>query len=307
MEAGFGVEDSPAAWCRPPAAAGSSPALAWGLDLSSAQVFRAKGPDPWKCTAPVLFRDAPRRCRKCPGCMLHREWVWSRKGANEAVASRETRMVTLTCRGGVAPDYHAVQKFLAGVLKLDRTRRYLCTEETGPQGGRLHWHLLLHTNAKAVTKRSLEALWPHGFTVVRLARSEALARYIAKYNAKAGRMRASPRYGLCRVVMGCEHDTSPQGWESFRAIQLRALEAFAERRKMRLDPLSYRAVKKPKPEHENDPPDGLLRTAQPVVRRKVATKKKRGQTTKQKRKLPMKSEETIWLSDTGNDLDTQQD
>jgi len=82
--------------------------------------------------------------------------------------------------------------------------RYACIAERGSAGGRLHYHLLLHTTAD-VTKRKLLS-WPGGFFRFRLASGKkrvnlpqghrALARYLAKYVTKqAGRWRFSQGYG----------------------------------------------------------------------------------------------------------------
>ena len=90
--------------------------------------------------------------------------------------------------------YQAVQVLLRGIRKIDPHMRYLVTEENGERNGRLHWHALLHVSEQ-VTKRSIEALWPHGYTVCRLAKDARLAQYMAKYQAKAGRLRASIHYG----------------------------------------------------------------------------------------------------------------
>ena len=155
-----------------------------------------------QCLSPFTLLDGRDvRCRKCAGCRRQRMAVWSARGYSEGVSSPRTWFATLTFAGDRDPGYSGVQGFLKQARKLDPLLRYMCTEETGSRNGRRHWHLLIHC-AESVQRRDLEALWPHGFTSLRLVKGPKLAAYIAKYQGKGGVLRASPRYGKLKVRPG---------------------------------------------------------------------------------------------------------
>lgn len=176
--------------------------------------------DRWKCEAPRTSPlGNPVRCRKCLGCLRKRQWIWSRRAEREFEASARSWWVTLTHREGNSPSFREVQRALSRIRKVDREMRYLCTEEYGERLGRLHWHVLLHCQ-NAVTKKIIESVWPHGFTKARLAKSAALAKYMAKYQAKAGRLRASKHYGSVIIFPGIEFAGTPDAWSQLRKRQL---------------------------------------------------------------------------------------
>jgi hypothetical protein len=93
-----------------------------------------------------------------------------------------------------------VKLFFKRLRKNKHEFRYLISEERGETANRLHWHVLLHCN-NSLTKRKLVAQWHIGNVHCRLARSDGLGRYMAKYAAKQSRIRASVRYGQVQHLL----------------------------------------------------------------------------------------------------------
>jgi hypothetical protein len=163
--------------------------------------------------------------------------MWKARATAEFNTSPRTWWVTLTWRGDVPASYGDVAKFLRKLRKIDPQLRYLVTEEVGELGQRRHWHALVHCS-ESLSKAQLEAAWPHGFLKPRLATSARLARYMAKYQGKAGGvLRASTRYGLWPVMLDARAEPlplprygarirlkadraelSPEAWQRFRAL-----------------------------------------------------------------------------------------
>lgn len=172
------------------------------------------------------------RCRKCPHCLRYRTRVWAARAMYEYRASVRTWLGTFTFR----PEEHdrilnlerhqyaqnnqdfdlltedqqfqsrhrRCSKFLTLWAKRVRKNsaarlRYLLVLESH-KSGLPHYHALVHEpENKGVTKRVLEAAWPHGFTNFRLIEDGERwgPTYACKYLNKSARarVRASQRYG----------------------------------------------------------------------------------------------------------------
>jgi len=172
-------------------------------------------------------------CRKCTACLRYLAWFWRSRAETELAQAKRTWMVTFTCR----PDFHVwidhecatrernfwaqptdkifaarskvfgkeITKYLKRLRKQTKTKiRYLLIAERHDGSdtsefmrGRPHYHMLLHEQDIAVTKRVIQAQWAHGFTDAKLADTGA-SWYVSKYITKASqaRVRASLRYGL---------------------------------------------------------------------------------------------------------------
>lgn len=146
------------------------------------------------------------RCRKCVPCGKMRARLWMQRAVVEFCSSERTWWVTYTYRpGNEFLPYEEVKKAHKVLLKAHRFR-FVCSEEEGETNGRKHFHVLYHGDHD-LQRRHFEAVWKHGFVHARLARSAGLGAYLAKYAAKAGRIRASLHYGdqlrACHRVQPC--------------------------------------------------------------------------------------------------------
>jgi len=124
--------------------------------------------------------------------------MWYARMMSESELALRTWFVTLTyARDEKQGAYREVQRFLKRLRKsLPRGAfRYVAVLEAGDEGGRLHWHMLLHCYCR-VTKRQIQAEWQRtGFSGCRLARPETVS-YLAHYSASAMLgVHASVRYG----------------------------------------------------------------------------------------------------------------
>lgn len=133
------------------------------------------------------------RCRKCEECLKMRQRLWMRRAAFEYELHDRTWWCTFTYRGDSEKSYEDVKLFFKKLRKKHEFR-YLISEERGEKNDRLHWHALLHCRT-TLTKRSIESAWSLGNSKLRLARTENLGAYMAKYAAKQSRIRASRYYG----------------------------------------------------------------------------------------------------------------
>lgn len=135
------------------------------------------------------------RCRKCPACLRHRARMWYARSMREVVAADRTWFVTLTWRGDAptAP-YRDIQLYLKRLRRRVGPVRFMAVQEAGDEGGRLHWHLLLHTGDH-VRVRHLRHDWPVGFCKFAHATPDKVG-YMAHYGVKSMlRVHASLRYG----------------------------------------------------------------------------------------------------------------
>jgi len=175
--------------------------------------------------------DVP--CRQCPNCLRQRRAVWSARAIEEYRVAVRTWLGTFT----LSPDEHEMVRHLcvkeAAIKHLDfdafgddekfrrrhikiskwltlwlkRVRknsgapmRYMMVCEAH-KSGLPHYHALIHESVldKPVTKRTLQAAWPHGFTNFKLLPDDESwhATYACKYLSKSilARVRASIGYG----------------------------------------------------------------------------------------------------------------
>lgn len=156
------------------------------------------------CENPVLGFMGYVPCRKCATCQRIKSWKWVQRALDEMVFHPRTWFVTLTFRRVPDDPYVEVQKWLKRVRKElgDDKIRYLCAQERGGRGGRLHFHLLVHGSA-GLSGRMVRAQWRGGITHARLVHgvgckakgASPAAGYVAKYATKDNRVRASGGYG----------------------------------------------------------------------------------------------------------------
>lgn len=155
------------------------------------------------------------RCRRCLPCLNRRADDWSGRAGAEIAASKRTWVVTLTYApktfeawafAELDPERAAgdeLTRFLKRLRKL-YPFRYLAALEYGETGGRIHHHLLIHSDTN-LRRRDIAAAWQRkGFDHCRLvdlssayAKAKA-AQYVAKYITKSltTRLRASNHYGM---------------------------------------------------------------------------------------------------------------
>lgn len=158
---------------------------------------------PHACLTPGSWEGHPVRCRKCRGCRKHREWQWMRRVATEYACHPSTWFITLTLREqATAQTYEAVRLCLRDVRREFGYAKYVTTEERGSENDRLHWHVLLHLPCGDTRDSVRDAVrWPWGFRdVSRVASARRAGRYVGKYLAKGGKLRASFAYGEGREV-----------------------------------------------------------------------------------------------------------
>ncbi len=172
-------------------------------------------------------------CRQCLNCLRQRRAVWTARAIEEYRLATRTWFGTFT----LTPDEHEMVRHLcvkeASTVHLDfdalsaddrfkrrhikiskwltlwlkRVRknsgaplRYMMVCEAH-KSGLPHYHALVHESAldKQVTKRTLQAAWPHGFTSFKLLPHDESwrAAYACKYLSKSilARVRASIGYG----------------------------------------------------------------------------------------------------------------
>ncbi len=173
------------------------------------------------------------RCRKCGPCRRQRQRMWSARAILEYRQSYRTWLGTLTLRpedhdhvlnmcrakdaeGGhdfdkLSPDeqflerHKRISRYLTLWLKRIRKNsganlRYLMVCEAH-KNNLPHYHALIHEPEceQRVTKRVLQAGWPHGFSSFKLLADDESsgATYACKYLSKSAlaRVRASVGYG----------------------------------------------------------------------------------------------------------------
>lgn len=114
---------------------------------------------------------------------------------HECRIAERTWFGTFTWRGDapLAP-YSDIQKYLKRLRKRIGPVRFMAVQEAGDEGGRLHWHMLLHCSQK-VRVRDLRHDWPPGFCKFQVATPDKVG-YIANYGVQSMlRVHASIRYG----------------------------------------------------------------------------------------------------------------
>lgn len=158
-----------------------------------------------RCASPVVLpRGMHRACGVCSKCLDYLRWVWKQRILLELQSHSRNVFLTLTFRNDGTDHGKSIQDWLKRIRKSGDPIRFSCFWENGERFGRLHAHLLIHSNGKLST-RDIRAQWKEGFT-----RSRVLGKYdpkIASYASKAAsyaskslgtgklRRRASVRYG----------------------------------------------------------------------------------------------------------------
>lgn len=175
------------------------------------------------CTSPVVVRydhcvdlEYHARCRKCPGCLRARQYLWKLRGEAEFLASPQTIFFTGTFRDqyhDIEPVRDEVTRFLKRArkraVKNDHNFRYLMVPERHKSGA-WHYHGLFHVDY-FFDAQWIEDAWTAGWNWAKWADING-ADYVTKYVAKdlvedqneaVPRIRASrnPTYGgwvMCR-------------------------------------------------------------------------------------------------------------
>lgn len=154
-------------------------------------------------------------CRKCETCNRNRSRLWYTRAIREIMFAPRTWFCTFTinphyrfvfsARSGTR-DFHGsyreiskeITKYFKRLRKKGNSFRYLSVAESHKDGFP-HVHMLIHETSlfAPITKRTLEADWPFGFTQFKLVEDYRAASYITKYLAKdmRARVRASISYG----------------------------------------------------------------------------------------------------------------
>jgi hypothetical protein len=191
------------------------------------------------------FQDLPVMvpCGKCIGCKTDKAREWAARCYHESKLHKENYFLTLTYREENLPPggtlvKEDLQKFFKRLREAnpDEKIRYYACGEYGAEGTRPHYHVLLfghgfsrpsHNNPDTdlslyrrnqpgqslYTSKSLEKLWPHGFSTVGEF-SQHTAMYVAKYAIKKitgieaaahynGRL---PEFAVMSLKPGIGHD-----------------------------------------------------------------------------------------------------
>jgi len=148
------------------------------------------------------------RCWKCAPCKAWRTTLrksdWASRSAWEVFGSDGNAwFLTLTFRVKPSEDeaYGHFQRFFKRVRKARGGKgplRYICASEFGERRGRYHLHAIVVSHGAPLVGRQLRSKWSWGITHARAIKpSDAarVARYVGKYVAKAGRVRASNGWG----------------------------------------------------------------------------------------------------------------
>lgn len=162
-------------------------------------------------------------CRRCPPCLRTRSALWRYRAKIETLESSRTWFCTYTVRPDNRVWFRAKAskangherlsegKLFAAIAKeigkeftkyLKRIRknygvpiRYILVFESHKDGFP-HLHALIHEQGEPLTKRQIQAEWPHGHSQAKLCDIQA-STYVTKYLSKSmlARVRASLRYG----------------------------------------------------------------------------------------------------------------
>lgn len=141
-------------------------------------------------------------CGQCIGCRLERSRQWAMRCMHEASLHDENSFVTLTYSDEHVPDdysldYGDFQKFMKRLRKVFGKARFYMCGEYGEQFYRPHFHACLfgvgfpdrvvHSTSGSghdvFTSRTLERLWPFGFSSIGEVTFESAA-YVARYVMK---------------------------------------------------------------------------------------------------------------------------
>lgn len=187
-------------------------------------------PDPVTNDKRLIFRYHPARCSspspdlyvpcgQCLGCRLERSRQWAVRCMHEASLYDRNCFITLTYDDDNLPadrslHYSHFQLFMKRLRKAhgDGIRFYMCGEY-GEKKGRPHYHACLFNfnfddltlwqerrGTKLYRSKSLERLWPYGFSTVGGVTFQSAA-YVARYiMKKVTGDRAPDHYTFCRSL-----------------------------------------------------------------------------------------------------------
>jgi len=117
--------------------------------------------------------------------------------------------------------------------------RFVCATECGDRGGRLHLHAIMCVHGGSPSVHFFRNRWQGGITHARAIKADSprrVARYVAKYLAKSGRIRASSGFGTSsgtieRVNQNVRRDpTGAAIFDAFPGAQVFAVRSQAETR-----------------------------------------------------------------------------
>lgn len=168
------------------------PLSAWQTD-SGEVVFAERG---------KIRRSLTLPCGQCIGCRLERSRQWAVRCMHENSMHKDSCFITLTYDDDHVPtdyslDYRVFQKFMKRLRKLKGPCRFFMCGEYGEQFSRPHFHAclfgcffddrepfrLLDSGCKVYTSKTLERLWPFGFSSIGDVTFESAA-YVARYVMK---------------------------------------------------------------------------------------------------------------------------
>nr|QJB20309.1 MAG: replication initiator protein [Microvirus sp.] len=191
------------------------------------------------CLNPKPGRFFSVRCRKCKTCLSLRREDWAARTVWEILGADKAVFITLTFRRKPKDGYAEFQRY-AKRLRQALCRRYgrtsrvrfVCASEFGERRGRYHLHGIICAIGCDPPVRFFRNRWKGGITHARAIGSvgaKRVSRYVAKYLAKAGRIRASNGFGTGsatqeRIVTNVSRDaTAAAIFQAFPGAQVVAV------------------------------------------------------------------------------------
>lgn len=157
------------------------------------------------CANPQPGRFFSTRCRKCPPCVSLRREGWVERTVWEVMAADKAIFITLTFRRKPENGYSQFQLYAKRVRTQMARKgwpgaklRYICAAEYGERKGRYHLHGIFAVHGGNPPIHFFRGKWIGGITHARqihAGHARRTSRYVAKYLAKAGRIRASNGFG----------------------------------------------------------------------------------------------------------------
>lgn len=157
------------------------------------------------CANPKPGRFFSTRCRKCKPCLALRQEDWTSRTVWEVLAAEKAVFITLTFRRKPADGYAEFQRYAKRVrIALQRRHsprskmRFVCASEFGERYGRYHLHGVVVVHGANPGVHFFRNAWKGGFTharEIKAGSARRTGRYVSKYLAKAGRIRASNGFG----------------------------------------------------------------------------------------------------------------
>lgn len=156
----------------------------------------------------LVWRERPHTreiqipCGQCIGCRLERSRQWAVRCMHESQMHEHNAFITLTYSDEYAPrnmslDYRDFQLFMKRLRKRFGSVRFYMCGEYGEQFSRPHFHACLFgiffedrqlfkrlpSGSRIYTSKTLEELWPYGFSSIGDVTFESAA-YVARYIMK---------------------------------------------------------------------------------------------------------------------------